>query len=63
MSSQPEPVIQTQSGGISLGAYNRIEQLGDLVAGDKITIVVYTGPSQPLDEAARSTWPGTSGSG
>jgi hypothetical protein len=52
---QPAAVALTQhqSGGISLGAYNRIEQVGDLVAGDKITIVVYTGPAQPLDEAAR----------
>src|SRR6476659_9799563 len=46
-------VNQQQGRGINLGAYNRIEQVGDLVAGDKITIVVYTGPAQRLDDAAR----------
>src|SRR5262245_18899858 len=50
---QPAAVTQHHTGGISLGAYNHIEQVGDLVAGHKITIVVYTGPAQPLDEAAR----------
>jgi hypothetical protein len=38
-------VNQQQSGGMDLDAYNRIEQVGDLVAGDKVTIVVYTGPA------------------
>jgi hypothetical protein len=50
---QMRPIIQHTTGGISLGAYKRIEQMGDLVAGNKISIVVYTGPAQPPDHAAR----------
>jgi hypothetical protein len=53
---QTRPIIQHTTGGISLGAYKRIEQMGDLVAGNKISIVVYTGPAQPPDHAARQVF-------
>ncbi|MEI7769357.1 MAG: hypothetical protein WCI67_05180, partial [Chloroflexales bacterium] len=65
--SQPDPpppsqVNQSQQrGGVSLGAYNQIQQLeiGDVVAGDKITIqtlqlIVYTGDARPRDPAMRA---------
>ncbi len=50
-----------QSGGVNLGAYNRIQQLtlGDVVAGDKVTIqtfqlIIYTGDSQPRNAVMRA---------
>ncbi len=49
-----------QSGGLSLGAYNRFQRLeiGDVIAGDKIVVqtlqlIVYTGPDKPVDPVAR----------
>ena len=64
--SQPDPpphpqIDQSQQrGGLTLGAYNRIEQLaiGDVIAGDKIVVqtlqlIVYTGPDVPTDPLAR----------
>lgn len=59
-SSQPQIDQSQQSGGLSLGAYNRFEQIqiGDVIGGDKIAVqtfqlIVYTGPIQPVDPSAR----------
>jgi formylglycine-generating enzyme required for sulfatase activity len=49
-----EPSIhQIQSGGVNLGAYNHIEQIGNIIADSTINMVVYTGPTQSLDTIAR----------
>ncbi len=59
--SQPDPSSShsnqaQQSGGVSLGAYNQIRHLdiGDVVAGDKITLNIYTGDAHPRTPAMRA---------
>ena len=65
--SQPDPpphpqIDQSQQrGGLTLGAYNRIEQfaIGDVIAGDKIVVqtlqlIVYTGDRRPSDPVMRA---------
>jgi len=45
-----------QSGGVTLGAYNQIQQvkIGDVVSGDKITIISYIGDAHPRTPAMRA---------
>jgi len=45
-----------QSGGVNFGAYNQNQQvkIGDVVSGDKITIISYTGDAHPRTPAMRA---------
>ncbi len=51
MSNPIDNLIQT--GGINLGPHAHIEQANDIVAGNKITYIVYTGPDRPSDPQDR----------